>query len=89
MLNIRRQGHRDHEVAGHLEKRVNTVDLYTLYNSITGANKVNTGAAKGWTLNPTTAAAFTTSIFYGCTIAITVDGRGVIIGHFAEVRVLE
>ena len=42
------------------------------------------GSCTPFTLNPTVAASYTTALFYGCTVVIIVDGKGVIIGHFAQ-----
>ena len=71
-----------HEAANDLEKRVTDVDLQTLWNGI--PNKVAMGSCTPFTLNPTVAASYTTALFYGCTVVIIVDGKGVIIGHFAQ-----
>lgn len=82
---LNKQGLYDLEANDHLEKRATNINLATVWAGITGGNKVGVGNAVGWTLDPTKAAAFTTSEFYGCTVVIIVDGHGVIIGHFAEV----
>ena len=71
-----------HDAANDLEKRVTDVDLQTVWNGI--SNKVPMGSCTDFTLNPTVAASFTTVLFYGCTVVIVVDGKGVIIGHFAQ-----
>ena len=42
------------------------------------------GSCTPFNLNPTVAASFTTALFYGCTVVIIVDGKGVIVGHFAQ-----
>lgn len=71
-----------YDAANDLEKRVTDVDLGTLWNGI--SNKVPMGGCTPYTLNPTVAASFTTALFYGCTVVIVVDGKGVIVGHFAQ-----
>ena len=71
-----------HSAANELEKRVTDVDLGTLWNGI--PNKVPIGGCTGFTLNPTVAGSYTTALFYGCTVVVIVDGKGVIIGHFAQ-----
>lgn len=59
-------------------------DLVTLYNAVPNANKVQLGGAKAFPLDLTKSATYTTAEFYGCTVVITIDGKRVIIGHFAE-----
>ena len=81
-LTIPREDLQIHSAANELEKRVTDVDLGTLWNGI--PNKVPMGSCTGFTLNPTVAASYTTALFYGCTVVIIVDGKGVIIGHFAQ-----
>ena len=71
-----------HDAANDLKKRVTDVDLETLWDGI--PNKVPMGGCTAFTLKPTVAASFTTALFYGCTVVIVVDGKGVIIGHFAQ-----
>ena len=61
--------------------------LDDLWKSVTDPDKIiNTGAAKGWMLDPSKSAAFAPTLFYGCTIVVIVNGKGVVIGHFAEVK---
>ena len=59
-------------------------DLVTLYNAVPNANKVQLGGAKAFTLDLTKSATYTTAEFYGCTVVITIDGKRIIIGHFAQ-----
>ena len=70
------------QAASQLKKRVD-IDLYTVWNSIRGQYKVPLSGVKEFDF-PTDAGPFTTAEFYGCTVVITVDGKGVIIGHFAQ-----
>ncbi|KAI9879846.1 MAG: Oxidoreductase [Pleopsidium flavum] len=65
----------------HLTKRT---DIVQLYDGIKGADKVPVGGTRWWNLDPKKHAAFSTAEFYGCTVVITVDGKGVIIGHYGE-----
>ena len=65
----------------HLTKRT---DIVQLYGGIKGANKVPVGTTGWWNLDPKKYAAYSTAEFYGCTVVITVDGKGVIIGHYGE-----
>ena len=64
-----------------LTKRTGIVELY---NSIKAAEKTPIGGTLHWTLNTKIATALTTAEFYGCTVVITVDGKGVVIGHYAQ-----
>ncbi|MCJ1228106.1 hypothetical protein MMC12_004767 [Toensbergia leucococca] len=84
-INSPRQDLYDLNPTDELKKRT-PIDLASVWASITGESKVGVGAAVGWRLDPNKPAAFTTSQFYGCTVVITVDGKGVTIGYFAEVN---
>ena len=59
-------------------------DLVTLYNAVPNANKVQLGGAEPFPLDLTKSATYTTAEFYGCTVVITIDGKRIIIGHFAQ-----
>ena len=59
-------------------------DLVTLYNAVPNTNKVQLGGAKAFTLDLTKSATYTTADFYGCTVVITIDGKRIIVGHFAQ-----
>lgn len=59
-------------------------DLVTLYNAVPNVNKVQLGGAKAFPLDLTKSATYTTAEFYGCTVVITIDGKRIIIGHFAQ-----
>ena len=71
-----------HDAVKDLEKRVTDIDLETVRNGI--PNKVSNGSCTPFTLDPKVAASYTTALFYGCTVVIIVDGKGVIMGHFAQ-----
>ena len=81
-LTIPRDDLHIHSAANELEKRVTDVDLETLWNGI--PNKVAVGGCTGFKLDPTVAASYSTKEFYGCTVVVIVDGKSVIIGHFAQ-----
>ncbi|KAI9841925.1 MAG: hypothetical protein M1837_000311 [Sclerophora amabilis] len=73
----------DHDATKHLSKRA---DIVSLFDGVTDPNKIaKVGATRQWNLDPSTAAVFTTSEFYGCTVLIVADGKSVIIGHYGEV----
>lgn len=59
-------------------------DLNSLYNSVPNPNKVPVGGARPFTLDLTKSTSYSTAYFYGCTVVFTVDGNGIIIGHFAQ-----
>ena len=59
-------------------------DLNSLYNSVPSLNKVPVGGAQAFILDLTKSTSYSTAYFYGCTVVITVDGNGIIIGHFAQ-----
>lgn len=42
------------------------------------------GGAQAFPLDLTKSATYTTAEFYGCTVVITIDGKRIIIGHFAQ-----
>ena len=73
------------EATKHVYKRTTITDLY--YGARNGPNSQNyvpVGKSTYWDLDPSKAAVFTTSEFYGCTVVIVVSGKNVIIGHYGE-----
>ncbi|KAL9102174.1 MAG: hypothetical protein Q9163_002648 [Psora crenata] len=66
----------------HLEKRADIIALYN--NAVAARNFVGLGRTEHWHLDPSNAALFTTAEFYGCTVVIVVNGRHVVIGHYAQ-----
>ena len=83
-LIIHKQNFHDLQTSNYIKKRTTDINLQTVYNGITGQNKVHMGGISPFTLDPKTASSFTTALFYGCTVVIVVDGTGVIIGHSAQ-----
>ena len=61
--------------------------LQDLYATVKDADKVKTGTAVAWELYPNggdTAAVYAPTEFYGCTLVVVVNGKGILIGHFAQ-----